>query len=432
MSPGRARPALVLFALLALALVPAVAQAGWSPPFDLVAPGTLDYLPTQLAVSRSGSAAGYAVQDVDAPGSAQAYLVLRSPGGRVGPSHAIAGAREILALAYSSRGLELLTGSSPPGQDCCSSTQALAVAGAGRVRSAQTLVSGLTGATIGSLVALAHGGLLAVVTTEGGLWAQQAGSGGRFHGQHRLTGAGLAPQAVSATSLGGADSLVAWTAASGPAGFADPRTIFYAQGSKRSSPRRAQTLLRVPAGHRIDELGVAQRGAGATAAWIESYYDKRAGYHVQVRATDFAKHPNVRGFSAAGSLAAGLAFAADSAGAQGLAWKACDGDGNCTVRVATRGPSSPFRSPMSLGSIDAAQTPALSVSPHGQVVVGWVRGGHPVAAVGPARSGRFGAVRVLSPSVYALDETVAYGPSGALAAWTQGTLNPSVVAAAYR
>ena len=130
MSRAWARPALVLLALLGLALVPAGAQAGWSAPFDLVAPGSLDYLPTQLAVSASGSAAGYAVQDVDTPGSAQAYLVLRSPGGGVGPPQVIPGAREILALAYSGRGLELLTGSSPAGLDCCSSTQAVAVAGA--------------------------------------------------------------------------------------------------------------------------------------------------------------------------------------------------------------------------------------------------------------------------------------------------------------
>jgi hypothetical protein len=427
-----ARPALVLLALLGPAFVPAGAQAGWSAPFDLVAPGSLDYLPTQLAVSASGSAAGYAVQDVDTPGSAQAYLVLRSPGGGVGPPQVIPGAREVLALAYSGRGLELLTGSSPAGLDCCSSTQAVAVAGAGQLQSAQTLVSGLTGATIGSLVPLARGAMLAVVATEGGLWTQQSGSGGRFTGRHRLTGASLASQEMSATSLGASNSLVAWTAASGPAGTADPRTIFYAQGSKRSSPRRAHTLLRVPAGHRIEELGVAQRGGGATAAWIESYYDQRANYHVQVRAADFAAHPSVRGFSVGGGLAAGISFAADAQGAQGLAWKACGADGNCTVRVTTRGPSSPFHSSVSLGSIDPAQTPSLSVSPHGQVVIGWVRAGHPVAVVGPARSGNFGAVQVLSTSVYALDETVAYGPSGALAAWTQGTLNPSVVAASYR
>jgi hypothetical protein len=431
-SRGRARAGLVALVLLALVLAPATAQAGWSRPFDLVAPGTLDYLPTQLAVSGSGSAAGYAVQDVDTPGSGQAYLVLRSAQGKVGPPAAIAGARAILALAYSSRGLELLTGSSPAGLDCCSSAEAMAVTGSGRVHSPQTLVSGLAGATIGALVAFAHGGMLAAVAAEDGLWTQQSASGGHFGGRHRLTGAGLAPQAMSATSLGGENSLVAWTAASGPAGFADPRTIFYAQGSKRSSPRRAHTLLRIPAGHRIDELGVAQRGAGATAAWIESYYDKSANYHVQVRATDFAGRPTVRDFTPAGGFAAGLTFAADAAGAQALAWKACGADGTCTVFVTTRGPSAPLRSPVSLGPVDPSQTPTLSVGPHGQVVVGWVRDGHPVAAVGSASSGRVGAARVLSPSTFALDETVAYGPTGALAAWTQGTLNPSVVAATYR
>jgi hypothetical protein len=67
------------------------------------------------------------------------------------------------------------------------------------------------------------------------------------------------------------------------------------------------------------------------------------------------------------------------------------------------------------------------------VSVGWVRGGHPVAAVGAASSGRFGSARVLSASTFALDLTVAFGPRReALVAWTQGTLNPSVVAAAYR
>ena len=288
MSRARARIALAVLALVGSAAAPAAAQAGWSAPFDLVAPGTLDFLPTQLAMSGHGSAAGYAVQDVDTPGSAQAYLVLRSRAGQVTAPQAIAGAREILALAYTSRGLELLTGASPSGLDCCSSAQAMAVTGAGRVRSTQTLVSGLTGDALGSLVPLARGEMLAVVATEGGLWTQQSGPGGRFSGRHRLTGTALSPQSMSATSLGGVSSLVAWTAASGPAGFADPRTIFYAQGSKRGSPRHTQTLLRIPAGHRIDELGVAQRATGATAAWIESYYDRHARYHVAVRATDFA------------------------------------------------------------------------------------------------------------------------------------------------
>ena len=38
----------------------------------------------------------------------------------------------------------------------------------------------------------------------------------------------------------------------------------------------------------------------------------------------------------------------------------------------------------------------------------------------------------MSNTTYAHDLTVAYGPKRvALAAWTQGTLNPSVVASAY-
>lgn len=428
--PRGRRAAILALALLGPGLAPASALAGWSRPFDLVAPGSLDYLPTQLATTGSGSAAGYTVQDVDTPGSGQAYLVLRSRTGVVGAPQAIAGARALLALAYSSRGLELLTGSSPAGLDCCSGAQAMSVGDGGRVRSTQTLVGGLAGATFGSLVALRRGGMLAVVATERGLWTQQSGAAGRFSGRRQLTGAGLAPSSVTAAGLGGEDSLVAWSAASGPAGFADPRTIFYAQGSRHGPPRRAHTLLRVPAGHRIDELGVAQRSGGATAAWIESYYDGRGEYHARVRAADFARRPRVRDFAAAGGrAAAGLTFAADAAGVQGLAWKACTTAGSCTVRVSTRGPKAPFRSPVSLGPIAASQTPALTVGPRGQVLVGWVRGGHPVAAVGRASSGHFGAARVLSPSVYAYDETVAYGPGGALAAWAQGTLHPSVVAA---
>jgi hypothetical protein len=56
-----------------------------------------------------------------------------------------------------------------------------------------------------------------------------------------------------------------------------------------------------------------------------------------------------------------------------------------------------------------------------------------MAAVGSVSSGRFGKSRVLSSSIYALDMTVAFGPRrDALAAWTQGTLNSSVVGADYR
>ncbi len=417
---------------LPAAIAPA-AQAGWGRPFELVKPAATDLLPTQLAFSGSGGAtAAFATEDVDTTGSSQAYLVSRSAAGRVGAVRRLTGASQVLALAYTRGSLELLTGSSSKRLDCCSSAQVVRVGAGGSVRRRQTVVGGLTGATLGQLVELADGRMLATVASEGGVWAAQSGKTGRFAARRRLTAASQSPEALTATWLGGESSLLAWTAASGPAGTADPRSIYYAQGSKAGGPRHSHTLLRALAGHRIDALAVARRGSGATAAWIESYYDRHANYHSQVKAADVAAKPQVRTLSAGGQ-ASGLSYAGNTAGAQGAAWSSCAGSGACTVHAATRGANGRFGRTVSLGAIDPSQSPALAVGPNGEVIVGWVRDGHPVAAVGAASSGRFGRARVLSASTFALDLTVAFGPRrDALVAWTQGTLNPSVVAAAYR
>lgn len=430
----RARPALLASILCALAaIVPGGASAAWSRPFDLSPPGTLDRLPVRIAISPSGAAiAAFSTTDVDTPGSAQAYVVTRSAQGQVGVARAITRAQEVLALTDGAGGPELLTGSSPSGLDCCSTVTAGRLGGGPVVMASQTLVGGLTGAGQGRLVALAHGRMLAAVATEGGVWAAESGSGRRFAATHRLTGRAESAQALSATALDGENAVLAWTAATGPAGYADPRGIFYALASHRSAPHAAHTLLRAPVGHRIDELVVAGRARRATAAWIDESFDRRGADRTQVRAADFAAHPSVRGFPAGDGISAGLSLASDPAGAQALVYKTCRADGGCTVRVSTRTPTSPFRAVTALGSIDAAQTPALSVSPRGRVIVAWIQGGHPVAAAGSAASGRFGATRSLSPTVYAYDITVTDGARGAIAAWTQGTLNPSIVAAGYR
>ncbi|MDQ6729295.1 MAG: hypothetical protein M3022_03050, partial [Actinomycetota bacterium] len=248
----------------------------------------------------------------------------------------------------------------------------------------------------------------------------------------RLTGRTQAAQALSAAPLDGENAVLAWTAATGPAGYATPRAIFYALASHRSPPRTAHALLRAPAGHRIDELAVAGRAKQATAAWIDEAFDRHGADQTQVRVADFAAHPSVRGFPAGDGMSAGLSLASDPAGAQALVYTTCRADSGCTVRVTTRSPTSAFRAVSALGPIDGGQTPALSVSPAGRVIVGWIAGGHPVAAVGSAANGRFGAARDLSSTVYAYDITVADGARGAIAAWTQGTLNPSIVAAADR
>lgn len=428
----RAGPALVTTILCGLASAPASAQAAWTPPFDLQAPGTLDRLPAQLALAPSGAAAaGFSVTDVDTPGSAQAYLVGRTAQGRVSAPVTLTGVREVLALGYGGAGLQLLAGTSPAGLDCCSAVVA-GHAGAAGLTQTQTLAGGLTGAAIARLVTLTQGRQLAAFATEGGLWVAQANGRGHFAAARRLTAPAQSPQAMSAAALDGANSVVAWTAAAGTAGHADPRTIFYALGSRRGPPAHVQTLLRAPTGHRIDELAVAGRSTRGTAAWIDESYDRGGAYHAQVRAADFAAHPAVRAFPASGAIPAGLGLASDPAGAQALVWKACRVDGGCQVQITTRGVDTPFRAVRSLGAIDDAQTPSVSVSPRGRVIVGLIRGGHPCAAVGSTGTGRFSGARSLSPTTFAYDITVADSARGGLAAWTQGTLNPSVVGAAYR
>jgi hypothetical protein len=420
-------------ALLPSAGLPAVAQARWSAPFEFAKPGTLDVVAPVLAVSGSGAAAaGFGLSDVDTPGVSQAYVTLRGAHGAPGDPIAVPGAQQVLDAAYDGGSLELLTGTAPSDQTCCSSAQAVQVSG-GRAARARTLVGGLTGATQGRLVTLKNGSMLAAVATERGVWVAQSAKANRFGAQHLLTRGGQMPETLSAAWLGAENTIVAWTTANGIAGVAAPRSITYATGSRTRAPHSVKTAVTVRAGHRVDELGVAARhGGGATAAWIESWFDAKGGYHSRVRAMDIAPHAAVRDLSPANRLASGLSFAGDVGGDQAMAWESCTAQGACQTQVAGRSAKGQYGSPRTLGAIDASQEPALAVGSQGQVVVGWVRGGKPVAATaaGPARP--FGAPVTLSSTTFALDLTVGFGSGRqALAAWTQGTLNPSVVGAAY-
>ncbi len=97
------------------------------------------------------------------------------------------------------------------------------------------------------------------------------------------------------------------------------------------------------------------------------------------------------------------------------------------MQGAGRAAGGSFSGARTLGSIDPTQQPSLAISPSGQLIAGWTQGGRPMASVG------FGKPQALSSTTYAYAVTVAYGPKHvALATWDQGTLNPSVVAAAYR
>jgi hypothetical protein len=409
------------------------ARAGWSKPFEFAKPGSLDTIPVQLAFSPQGAAAAvFGVEDVDSAGLSSAFVTLRSPGGAASGPRQVPGAQQVLGLAFDGSSLELLTATSPADLACCSQAQAVRLSSGGAFARAHMLVSDLDGTSLGQLVTLADGQMVAAIASPNGVWAAQSVSGNRFAALHRLTSASDLPEALAATGLGGEKSIVAWTAGSGVAGEASPRSIYAAVGSRLSAPRRARALLTFPSTRRIDELAVAARGSIPTVAWIQSWFDNRGNYHAQAEAADISSRPRVRTLSPPGQLASGLALAGDYGGDQGVAWKICRSDGSCTLQVSVRGPKGTFAPPVSLGSIDASQTPSLSVGPTGEALVGWVRLGHPVAAVSQPASTRFGATRMLSSTSYASDLAVSFGPKHeALAAWTQGTFAPSVVAAAY-
>lgn len=426
----RATGALMGVALLATVLFGvgvASARAVWGKPFELTKPGSLDYLGPQLAFSPQGAAAAaFQVADVDVPGSGRASLVTRSAAGKVGPVRAVAGVNQVLSLAYDGSRLELLVGSSTQNQHCCSAAETVGVSASGAGGRPQQIVGGLAGATQGQLITLAGGQMMAAVATERGVWVAQSARRDRFGAQHLLSDKGQEPVSMSAARLGGQSSIVAWTAGRGVIGAIAPRSIDYATGSRRQAPRHARLALTVPAGHRIDQVTVAGASNGATLAWVESWYDKKGAYHSRVEAADVAKKPVIRALSSDNRLASGLTLDNDAAGDEGAAWQSCSTSGACTVQAAGRPAKGAFGSTKTLGAIDSYQSPSLTLSPTGQVVIGWVRGGHPVASVG------FGSPSVLSSTTFAADTTVAFGPKNvALAAWIQGTLNPSVVAAAY-
>lgn len=428
--------ALVVFVMVAMGLVagPSRANAAWGAPFEFTKPGSLDVLGTRLAFSpRGASAAGFALEDVDVPGRSQAYVARRAGGGTVANPVAVPGAQQLVDLSFDGSALELLTGVAAGSESCCSAVQAVRMTGDRALEKPRTLVGGLTGPTRGQLLTLGNGGMLAAVGTERGVWVAAAAHGDRFGGQHRLSNGKQIPQSLACAWLGGQSTIVTWTAARGPTGIASPRTIYYATGSRRGPPHKARSLLTVAGGHRIDELGVARRGSGATVAWVESWYDRRGNLHSVVRAADVAASPRIRMLSAASSIASGLDIAANAAGDQAISFKTCRANGSCSSFAAVRGPHATFGAPSGFGLMDPAQSPAVAVGSRGQVIMAWIRSGRPVAAVGSARSRRFGGTKILSSRAqFAADITVAFGPRRqGLAAWSQGTLNPSVVAAAY-
>jgi hypothetical protein len=420
-------------ALAALGASPASASS-WGRPFRIAAPSSLDVIPAEIAFSTSGETAiAFGVQDADDPANSVALTAVRSASGREGSPRRVPGAQQILDLAFDGATLGMLVGTSPRGEPCCSSVQAVRSARDGALGSPRTLVGGLAGATLGRLVALPAGRLLAAIATERGVWVSQTARSGRFAIARRLTPANAQPQALAATSLPGGRSIVAWTATTGNPAVPGAQRIFISTGSLQRSPRGSRAALVVPRGHWIDELALAGGPSGPTVAWIESWYDVGGGYHSQAVAADLARTVRPRPLSPAGQLASGLVLAADARGDQALSWKACTSTGACTVDAALRPVRERFTRTLRLGIIDASQTPAMTIAPTGEALLGWIDQGHVFAAAARPAADHFGSVHTVSRTNFAADLALAFGSAGqALAAWTQGTLAQSVIGAVYR
>jgi hypothetical protein len=165
---------------------------------------------------------------------------------------------------------------------------------------------------------------------------------------------------------------------------------------------------------------------------VESWYDTLGNFHSAVEIRDLTGSGQVETVSPSFELASDLAFAADAAGDQVLAYDGCSGSGACVARAAARRAGRPFGTALYLGSVDASQAVAAAISSKGQALVGWIEGGHVVAAAHALRAARFGSARVVAGTLYAADLALAFGPGrDALAAWTQGTVQPVIAGANF-
>jgi hypothetical protein len=268
----RRRTAAALTAALAAAFIAPAAgiAAGWSRPFRFAGPLSGDIVAPQLAVSRSGQAAvGFSLQDEEQPWVSQALVAVRSARGKVSQLR-VRGAKEVLDAAFAGNSLELLTGSSPAGQTCCSTVQALGAQGTG-FGNPQTLLTHLTGATVGWILPLARAGLLAAFATDRAVWAGQWPLGGRARSIRRLSGPASWPQALAAAGLPSGREAVIWSGAPGPTEGAS--SVLIATGTAKRPPRRRRLVVNLAAGHTVDAVAVAPNRGGVTAAWIESWFD---------------------------------------------------------------------------------------------------------------------------------------------------------------
>ncbi len=387
-----------------------------------------------MAFSGDGQTAlGYDVFNEDRSISSQGYAAISGKNGKPSSPVRVPDTQQILDLAFDGSNLNLLIGTSPALRPCCSSARLVKIAG-GKPQRPRLIIRMLTGTTVGRLITLPGSRLLSAVATAQAVWTELTGDKGRPAPARLLTPKTAAPQTLGATVLRGNHTVLAWTAAAGPPApsTTGPGGIMVADGTATSAPRRPHLAVKVAPGHQVDELAVGRGSSRGTVAWIESWNDSAGHLHAVPVVGDLGRRIHARTFEIPGLLASGLSFATDPSGAQMLAWKACDLLGSCRVETVVKDGGGRFSQPISPGRIDASATPAAAVSPKGVALVGWIDGGRVLAAARGRRARRFAPARVVSRTNSAMDLTLGFGPSGGLAAWSEGTFTETVMGAVFK
>jgi hypothetical protein len=424
----------LLVALSAIAAGGARAAASgvrWSVPFGVSAPQARDLAPARLALSAFGTAIGFAAYREDDPADARAELATAPARGRLGRPRPLAGAAQVLALAYLGPRLWLLLGTSRPGRACCEAVELEGLA-PGRRPVRQTILTGIFGATEGRLQTLGRR-VLAVIASAQGVWVSESGAGERFRRPRRLSAPGAEPDAVTSAVLPGGRSAVAWTEQRGP--YAPgPARVWIARANHFRLPLGRRVALTVPPGREIDELALTAGRRALSLAFVESWFDASGNFHSGLYVADLRGSVRPRLLSPSAQLASAIAVAAAPGGAQVLAFRSCTLAGACFVRAARRSAAGGYGPSRVLGSSDPGQAPAAAESTRGQALVVFVDAlGNVLAAAGARGSQAMGSARMLSTTSSAAAPAAAFAPAagGGVALWTQGLARERVVAARF-
>jgi hypothetical protein len=424
-------------AVLAAAALSAIAAApgqtaGWSPPVRLAGPAGLDATAIHIAIAPNGQAAvAFGFVDPNHPGGARASLALLSSGGRPQRAHPVPHTRQVLALGYLAGSLQILGGTSGGGLACCTTIQTLTLGSRG-FSTPRPLIRGLSGLSVGHLIA-SGSGELAIFAADSGVWAARAAKDGRFGATHRLTPAGSAPQSLVATELHGGP-LVAFTQA--PMASADPPAsphVMLSTGSAAGLLPRARQAAGFPAQTAVGPLALAPNPFSPTLGWIQDSADATGINRSAVVLANVGSSLRTRTFAMPGQTAAGLSGAADDSGDELFVWESCDGLPTCQVSAVSRPARGRFGTARTLGNIDATADPEVALGPHGMGAVAWVAGGQIWFTYRGSVTQHFSAPRRLAGPGPASGLRLAAGPGRRmLAVWSAGTTRTTLWASQLR